>query len=248
MEAQGTVICGDQCAPPCPPAHWPRIAWGGDGHPARHRVPVPHHARFAGRIGLLDVPVDNSHPALREAQLVCRDFVARIPERHGTIAATALVGRMGRWCGLLPRATLFAAGVLGAGNPSATARAVAQGLAWLDSMEVEVLLMPFGHGFVHRGLDERMARLDPSRVLYAAAGNHGPDTLLFPASHPMVTAVSAITPDGRISGTCCARPEVELLAPDTLWVPGFADGGWLHGSSAACVLAVAELTAKQLAK
>jgi hypothetical protein len=114
----------------------------------------------------------------------------------------------------------------------------------MDSMEVEVLLMPFGHRFVQRGLLERLTHVDPSRVLYAAAGNHGPDILLFPASHPRVTAVSAVAPDGRIAGTCCARPEVELLAPDTLWVPGFADGGWLHASSAACVLAVAELTAK----
>lgn len=227
-----------QNVPPCP---W--VFSDGLNDPRLVNFPAKKRVGFKARIGLLDVPVDMSHPAILKAKVVTKDFVNCSSSTHGTIGAAAIIGRLKQWEGLFPEVELFVAGVLGLQNKKhGSAKPIVRGIEWLISREVDAMVLPFGHS-VSNSQVWHTINLIPSRVIvYAAAGNQGPDQILFPANMGRVIAVSGVNYRGKILPQCCANTKVSLVAPGFLYVPGKStDGNTLYGSSAACVLAVATL-------
>jgi subtilisin family serine protease len=106
------------------------------------------------------------------------------------------------------------------------------------SNRADVIALPFG---THRGaapIAQAIRRsVDSGCTVLAAAGNHGPEELCFPAWLPEVTAVSALGANGEVHLHCCAREEVDIFAPGED-VPAVRPDGRarLCGSSPATVL------------
>lgn len=86
------------------------------------------------RIGMIDSPVDISHPSLKGCKIDYRTFhdpaTREAPPIHGTAIASMLVGRP-KWGGLMPGAELKAANMFGVnkngmliGNPDALVKAI----------------------------------------------------------------------------------------------------------------------------
>lgn len=199
-------------------------------------------AVYKGKIGLLDTPVNIMHPALSKASIEQVDFVRRIPSQHGTISAVALVGQLGEWKGIVPSAKLVCAGAIGClPGYQASAKAIIKGLKWVANHNVDAIFLPFGHHQPHDGIAKAIELLPTSIRIYASAGNRGSTTPLFPASMSRVIAVGASDSQGLSISARCDIEQVDVYAPDRLWVPGFDMGGWLMGSSASCILAASEL-------
>ena len=112
----------------------------------------PADARQCGRgqvVGMVDTPVQASHPALAGAELRAEGFHdadrTAAPADHGTAVAALLVGRADdAFAGLLPRARLFAAAPFhqpAQGEPIADASALVKSLDWLAAQRVQVIGM-----------------------------------------------------------------------------------------------------------
>lgn len=159
------------------------------------------------RIGLLDSGLHFAHPLFAGASIDARDFTGSgglgSTSRHGTVSAAMLVAD-GWYRGLLPRAELFFAKVLGGRDPAA---AVSRALAWLCEREVDVVAMPFGSRRPAGDVSRAVRRaVDRGTVLLAAAGHeNGPPA--FPATLPGVRAVGA-------AGISAGRPELRTWGRD----------------------------------
>lgn len=182
------------------------------------------------RIGLLDSGLHFAHPLFSAARIHARDFTGSgglgSTSRHGTVSAAMLVAD-GWYRGLLPRAELFFAKVLGGRD---TPAAISRALAWLCREQVGVLAMPFGSRRPVRQV-ERAVRLalDCGAVVLAAAGHENAPPA-FPAALRDVTAVGA-------EGLAAGRPDVRTWG---VGVPAAdPDPTTVSGTSVATVVAAA---------
>lgn len=71
--------------------------------------------------------------------------------------------------------------------------------------------------------------------MFAAAGNRGPELMLYPASARNVLAVTGAGPDEGVLDECYAGSAVDLVAPGVARCP--LDGYAMRGSSVAAVIA-----------
>lgn len=154
-------------------------------------------------VGIVDTEVYRAHPVLHGAQIQSQRQLSpgQIPvqDDHGTAIAALLVGQPGGgYTGLVPRARLLAAAPfyrLPSGHARADALGLAQSLDWLVSQGAQVIGMSLA-GPRNAVLDAALERARARGVLVvAAAGNGGRAAApAFPAAHPTVLAVTALTP------------------------------------------------------
>lgn len=174
--------------------------------PVKQQIGWPSASAHCGRgqvIGMVDTEIHTGHPALLGATIVSQRKLApgQIPvaDDHGTAIAALLVGQPGSgYVGLVPRARLLAAAPfyrLPSGHTRADALGLAQSLDWLVAQGAKVIGLSLT-GPRNAVLDAALERARAQGVLLvAAAGNEGRRGVpLFPAAHPDVLAVTALTP------------------------------------------------------
>jgi len=154
-------------------------------------------------IGIVDTEVYTAHPVLQGARIQSQRQLSPnqspVQDDHGTAIAALLVGQPGSgYPGMLPRALLLAAApfyLLPSGHARADALGLAQSLDWLVSQGAQVIGMSLA-GPRNAVLDAALERARARGVLVvAAAGNGGRAAApAFPAAHPSVLAVTALTP------------------------------------------------------
>jgi hypothetical protein len=171
----------------------------GQSYPKRfalHAIPEKQPT-VAGRIVMIDAPVDLGHPNLAGASATQSAFgVDPAPAMHGTVVAALLVGT-GAYPGTAQGATLTS---LAAFGPPTAAGASLSRTAWLaramneaSRLRPDVLNLSFG-GPEDRLLGVMLDTIHKNGVcVSAAAGNAGPQGhVLFPATHPASLAVTAV--------------------------------------------------------
>ncbi|WP_286903764.1 S8 family serine peptidase [Marinimicrobium sp.] len=206
------------------------------------------------RIGMLDTPVNDQHPALTDSQLTRRNFV-RGPSAealHGTAVASLLVGSVNSETpGLLPGSTLWAAEVFrqrGERTDTST-EILLSALDWLVGQEVQAINLSLG-GERNRVFELALEKLLGSQILLiAAAGNQGPEAPpSFPAAQPGVIAVTAVDAAERLYPDANRGDYIDLAAPGMdIWAADGETAGRYHtGTSfAAPLVTAASLLARQ---
>jgi Subtilase family len=193
------------------------IAWPGVAALRCDRAWLAHNGDGAS-IGLIDCAIDQSCPDLVEADMVLRDFVgvadvSPANAAHGTAMARFMVGQgRHRLRGVIPRARLFAARVVGPGDTARTA-AVAAAIDWLRCEGVTVIAMPIGSGRAALVIDAAIAAGGAAGMCFYAAGGSGTGDILYPARHPQVIAVGPCDHAGQLSPDARRLPQLDLLAP-----------------------------------
>jgi len=201
------------------------------------------------RLGMLDLLPNPNDGALRRAALETQRIVPwgqrLADDDHGTAVAALLVGQGDdeRLAGLLPGASLAAAGIFGRtrrGEPETSTEWIALGLDWVLARGAEVVNLSFG-GPPDAVLERVVAAaLATGAVLVAAAGNEGPDAApLYPAALDGVLAVTAVDLALAPWPEASRGPHVALSAPG---VDVFTAGGrYRSGTSYAAPFATAAL-------
>jgi len=218
-----------------------------DGSP-QHLCWQPSLAKSSAsglRMALLDCGIAWHLPIFREANLTVRDFtatnIAHDPTGHGTKVAALLVANDGQlFSGLTPDTELLVAKVIDASAQiQHTASAIANGLLWAVHEGAQIIALPLGRAEPHPAIGEAVQyAINKGCRLFAAAGNYGPETMLFPAMQSRVTAVSAADRDGQPLDWCCQRSSVDLYAPGHRLQSIGPDGlSTISGTSPATVIA-----------
>lgn len=193
------------------------------------------------RVALLDGGVAWMHPVFDGAQLDGRDFTGSggliDGTGHGTCNAALLVGQNPHLVrGIAPACELMIAKVLYQSGRGKGDEAVSRAVKWAVGKNVDVIVIPFGRGPSSRQIIRAIRRaLEAGCLIFAAAGNRGPDIMAFPANMRGVTAVSAVDSMGHPLAWCCQSQHVDCYAPgEFIW--GFGNET-LSGSSPATVIA-----------
>ena len=118
-------------------------------------------------------------------------------------------------------------------------RRIARAIAWVTDRKADVVILPLGRTrgspVVDNALVHALAR---GCLIFAAAGNRGPNCLLYPAAHRSVTAVTASDPEGTILDWCCRADLADAVALGVVTSPLARDAkDVVRGSSVACVIA-----------
>ncbi len=186
--------------------------------------PVSPSCGAGMRIGMIDGAVDKKTPTLRKQRLNYEGFNAKdrkpAGEAHGTAVAAMLVGRpegdeknIG---GLLPGATLYAAGIfeMRGGKEVGNLGNMMKAADWLLKNRISVINMSIaggGNGVMTFVLNKL---LEDGVVVVAAAGNNGPSAEpAWPAAHPKVIAVTAIDNQLKIYEQANRGNYVDFAAP-----------------------------------
>lgn len=210
------------------------------------------------RIGMIDTPVNTSHEALRGRRIVRRNFVpaSRQPASadHGTAIAALLVGnpKSGRLGGLLPGAKLLAAGIFERrvdGRTVGNLYSFMMALNWMARERVSVLNMSLEtaeNGLLNKALDAARRR---GLVLAAAAGNGGARALpAFPAAHPEVLAVTAVSARMTAFSRANRGGYIDFSAPGVrLWTAVPSGGGRYQSGTSLAVPFITAVAALQIA-
>lgn len=206
-------------------------------------------------IGLVDTAIARGHEALRDADIIERDFVPFVGERptaHGTAVASVLVGDAPNLQGQLPGARVYAASVFFTdleGEDAATAASLAASAEWLAAQGARVVNMSLA-GPPNRVLEAATAALaERGIIVVAAVGNNGPNgEPLYPAAYSHVIGITAIDSAKRIYRYANRGPHVAFAAPGVDVRVARSKGGYreLTGTSIAAPHASA-LIARTLA-
>ena len=200
-------------------------------------------------IGLIDGPVDASHPALAAANVVSESVLLpseRAPGGdHGTAMAALLVGEDpdGALAGLARGADLYAisAFVRTGANTDADVERIAAAIDRLLARDVRLINMSFAgpeNPVMAEVLELAAAR---GAVMIAAAGNDGRERAAYPAAHPDVIAVTAVDAAFRRYRAANFGPHIEFSAPgvDLYVADDAAGGGYASGTSYAAPIVTA---------
>ncbi|PHR62546.1 MAG: hypothetical protein COA47_03095, partial [Robiginitomaculum sp.] len=173
------------------------------------------------RIGLIDTKVDQSHPALKFAEITQRDFVqgrGKRPLSHGTAIASILVGQQsGLYTGLAPDGQLFAASVfsnLDSSGETASVESLVRALDWMVENRVSVINLSMA-GPPDTVLEKAILRTIANGIpVIASVGNDGPAAEpMFPAAYPSVIAVTAVDANNRVYRKAVRGAHLDLAAP-----------------------------------
>jgi subtilisin family serine protease len=223
-------------------------------YPAR-MLAWPGAAQDCGRgvrIGLVDGPLPDRHPALEGGTITRRSFVTHgvqtAPPEHALAVAALLVGRDGR--GLVPAAALFHAEVMRQRDKKhvdTTVDWLVQGLDWLAQQQVDPINLSLGgpHNLILAAAVQRVLDLDIP--VTAAAGNQGADAgPLYPAAQEGVIAVTAIDAARRLYRHANRGEHIAFAAPGVdIWVPRSEGDAYVSGTSFAAPYVTALLAARR---
>ena len=233
-------LYGLQAADASPVARSRRLtAWPPIDARCRHRV----------RIGLIDTPVDTTHPLLLGAHIETVNLLpAGQPSAdsdHGTAVASILVGQRDTPA-LLPHATLLAVAVVRqrSGTAETTAGLLIRAIDNLVLARAAVINISIG-GPANRWLSQVLAATHAQGIpIVAAAGNGGPKAPpLYPAADDPVVAVTSLDLLGRIGPQAQRGRYIDLAAPGVDIPVAGPDGGLVYrsGSSFAAPFVTAML-------
>ena len=189
--------------------------------PAVSTAAAPQSEAPARSVGIVDTAVALDHEALRDADIVQRDFVPFANERptaHGTAVASILVGDAARRLrAQFGGGRVYAASVFFTdddGDDATTAASLTVAGEWLAAEGVRVINMSLA-GPPNRVLEAAIHALVAHGVIVVAAvGNNGPTgEPLFPAAYANVVGVTAIDAAQRVYRYASRGPHVRFAAP-----------------------------------
>lgn len=208
------------------------------------------HCRLRGAIsiGIIDGPVDASHPSLHGVNVISRSFLSEVDREpasgHGTAVASLLVGddEGGHLNGFAQGASLYAASAFSEIRqvPGADIERIATSIEWLLHHNVRLINMSFS-GPENPVLTEVIDRAaEMGVVMVAAVGNDGREFEAFPAAHPSVIAVTAIDASLRRYRRANYGRHIEFSAPGVdLYVASERGGDYASGTSFASPIVTA---------
>ena len=210
------------------------------------------------RIGMVDTPVDVTHPALAGQKITYRSYI--LPQRkpgaadHGTAIAAMLVGKPDAqgWGGLLPGAELLAANIFiydDAGEEMADVIAMVKALDWMASEHVHAVNLSMA------GTDNRILRFAIAQaaakgmVPIAAVGNWGTaDRPAYPAAYTEAIGVTAIDANQAIYTYANRGSYVAFAAPGVqIWTAVPGGGRFQSGTSFAVPYITSKIAAESAA-
>ncbi|WP_375550268.1 S8 family serine peptidase [Rhodophyticola porphyridii] len=213
-------------------------------------VASPGLCRISGSVtlGLIDGPVDTSHPALQAVQITNESVLNR-GERppaadHGTAIAILMAGQDGGGplTGLAGGARLHAISAFSrnAGREAGDIERIAAAIDRLLSRNVRLINMSFA-GPQNRAMAAVLeAAAGRGAVMIAAAGNNGRDLASYPAGYPDVIAVTAIDAGYRRYRRANFGTHIEFAAPGVdLFVATRRGGSYASGTSYAAPIVTA---------
>ena len=172
-------------------------------------------APAAARVGLIDGGVAASHPALRSVTVRshgCKGV--SLPSEHGTAVASLLAGGGSKPPGTASKTELFAADVYCGAPTGGATDALLDALAWLVQEHVPVInisLVGPPNALLQRAIDLAVQR---GHLIVAAVGNDGPAAApLYPASYPLVVAVTAVDQSETVLLEAGRHTHVDFAAP-----------------------------------
>jgi hypothetical protein len=221
----------------------------GDAAPGRCRLAQPV------RIGMIDGPVNTSHPVLTGATVRYQSLVSgrRVPRAdHGTGVAALMVGEdaTGILSGFARGAQLHAVSVfwLTDSGEETSVELIVQAIDRLVGQGVQVINMSFAgpdSAALRRALQAAAAR---GVVMVGAAGNQRARQIAHPAAAPEVIAVTAIDAGRRRFRLANVGAETEFSAPGVdVYAARERGGGYVSGTSFAAPIVTA-LIARDLAR
>jgi hypothetical protein len=174
----------------------------------------------ARSVGIVDTAVVVEHEALRDADIVQRDFVEFTNERptaHGTAVASILVGDAARLRAQFRGGRVYAASVFfrdDKGDDATTAASLTVAGEWLAAEGVRVINMSLA-GPPNRVLEAAVAALvERGVIVVAAVGNNGPTgEPLYPAAYANDVGVTAVDAAQRVYRYANRGPHVRFAAP-----------------------------------
>lgn len=221
----------------------------GDTAPGRCRLSAPI------RIGMIDGPVNDRHPALRAARVRHESLVgsASVPSAdHGTAVAVLMVGEdpSGILAGFARGAELHAISVFTreGTRTETTVERIVTALDTLVGRDIRLINMSFSgprSAALARALQAAAAR---GVVMVGATGNDGLAQVAYPAEAPEVIAVTAIDSARRRYRLANWGGPVEISAPGVdVYVALATGGGYGSGTSFAAPIVTA-LVARDMAR
>ena len=200
------------------------------------------------RIGLIDGPVAQDHPALQAADVVVRSALGPGQNAgdatHGTAVAALMVGEdpAGHLNGFAAGARLFAINAFAREHSGVAADVdrIGAALAWMLLNDVRLINMSFA-GPQNVVLADLLAQAERrGAIMIAAAGNTGRDRALLPASAPSVVAVTAVDASMRRYRSATRGTHIEFAAPGVdVYVAQSDGGGYATGTSYAAPIITA---------
>jgi hypothetical protein len=173
------------------------------------------------RVGLIDGPVDITHPYLREVALTVHSVLGPrdVPSfgEHATALASLIAAAPtdDGFTGIAPGAEVLAAVAFSThrGRPAASMEHIARAMDWLLSQGVQVINMSIS------GPENRVFRRllsvasDRGAVLVGASGNDARSEVAWPAAAPEVIAVTAVDAVKDLYPLASYGEKVEFAAP-----------------------------------
>ena len=220
----------------------------GDGAPGRCRLARPI------TLGMIDGPVNTSHPALSGVDLTYETLVPTglVPQAdHGTAVAALMVGEdaSGALAGFARGARLFAISVFAERDDEeqASVDRIAMAIDRLVGHGVQLINMSLAgpeNAALGRAVSAAAGR---GVVLVAASGNERRSHVAWPAAAPEVIAVTAVDAARRRFRLANTGVEIEFAAPGVDVYAARARGaGYMTGTSFAAPIVTA-LAARAMA-
>ncbi len=199
-------------------------------------------------VGIIDGPVDASHPALAAARIVTENVLSaneRAPGlAHGTAVAGLIAGEASDsgLGGFARGAQIYAVSAFtrDGGNPGADIERIATAIDYLIAQNVRLINMSFA-GPQNQVMNVVLNRA-ASRgvVMVAAAGNNGRELAAYPAAHPAVIAVTAVDAAFRRYRSANFGDHIEFAAPGVdVYVADGRGGTYASGTSYAAPIVTA---------
>ena len=206
------------------------------------------------KIGMIDTPVDVTHPALAGQKVVYRSFILPkrqpAPSDHGTAIAAMLIGKPDSqgFGGLLPAAELLAGNIFtynDQGGEAADVVAMLKALDWLSSENVKVVNLSMAgtdNRIMHYAITQAAGR---GMVLVAAVGNWGTeDPPAYPAAYNESIGVTAVDSHSDIYSYANRGLYVAFAAPGVqIWTAVPGGGKFQSGTSFAAPYLTARIAA-----